>query len=188
MRRGSVFRRCGTCHARVSGRRCGKCGGDRATWAFVVDIEPPGAPRRQTMRSGFATKAEAEAAKTKLQQDKSDGNHVERSLITMEQYLTDWIKGLELADIRPNTRDEWGGHVRNHLSPKLGTIRVQQLTSQHIRAFYAELRESGHTRTGEGLSPKSVWNVHLCLSRAMKDAIKDRLRPDNPARGVIKPP
>ena len=47
---------------------------------------------------------------------------------------------------------------------------------------------SGHCRTGEGLSPKSVWNVHLCLSRAIKDAIKDKLLAENPARGTIKPP
>lgn len=90
--------------------------------------------------------------------------------------------------MRANTRDEWGGHVRNHLVPRLGTVRLQQLDSQQIRTVYAELRLSGHCRTGAGLSPKSVWNVHLCLSRAMKDAVKDKLRPDNPARGAIKPP
>ena len=53
----------------------------------------------------------------------------------MQRYLEDWIKGMELEDVRANTRDEWGGHVRNHLVPKLGTIRLQQLNSQHIRAF-----------------------------------------------------
>jgi integrase len=140
------------------------------------------------MRAGFATKGEAEAAKAKLQQDKAEGNHVERSLLTVDQFLQDWIKDLELEDVRPNTLDEWSSHVRNHLRPKLGKILAQQLTSEHVRDFYRELRVSGNQRTGEGLSPKSVWNIHLCLSRAMKDAIKARLRPDNPARGVIKPP
>lgn len=188
MRRGSVFRRCGACNARVTGRRCQKCGGERTTWAFVVDLAPVGAPRQQTMRAGFPTKAAAEEEKAKLQKDKAEGRYVEPTKLTMKEYLEKWIKGLELEGVRANTRDEWGGHVRNHIVPKLGAIRVQQLESHHIRAFYAELRESGHCRTGGGLSPKSVWNIHLCLSRAMKDAIKDKVRPDNPARGAIKPP
>jgi len=84
----------------------------------------------------------------------------------VQQYLEGWIKGLELQDIRQNTLDEWRSHVRNHLVPALGALRLQQLDGQHIRAFYAELRESGNRRTKRGLSPKSVWNIHLCLSRA----------------------
>lgn len=140
------------------------------------------------MRAGFATRAQAEGAKAKLQQDRVEGRYVEPSRLTVGNYLEDWIKGLALEDVRTNTLDEWSSHVRNHLMPKLGSIRLQQLSAQHIRAFYAGLRESGHQRTGGGLAPKSVWNIHLCLTRALKDAIKDGLRQDNPARGAIRPP
>src|SRR5437016_1902508 len=107
MRRGSVFRRCPACKARVTGRKCGKCGCERMTWAFVVDLEPPGAPRRQVMRAGCATRAEAEAERTRLQQDKVDGRYVEPSPLTVATYLEKWREGLELEDLRPNTREEW---------------------------------------------------------------------------------
>jgi integrase len=187
VRRGSVFRRCTICKRRVTGRKCGNCGGERTTWVFVVDLEVPGAPRRQVMRAGFATRGEAEAEKAKLQGDKADGKFIEPSRLTVAAYLESWRKGLELEDLRPNTREEWDGYVRNHLS-RLGQIRLQQLSMQHILDCYAELRQSGNQRTGRGLSPKSVWNVHLCLSRALKDAVKRRLLADNPARGAIRPP
>lgn len=43
MRQGSVFRRCSS-GARIEGRRCAKCGGDTFSWAYVVDVSPPGSP------------------------------------------------------------------------------------------------------------------------------------------------
>ena len=76
------------------------------------------------MRAGFATKAEAEAEKAKLQQDKADDKYVEPSTLTVRAYLEGWIKALELEDVRANTLDEWAGHVRNHLVPKLGNKRA----------------------------------------------------------------
>ncbi len=39
-----------------------------------------------------------------------------------------------------------------------------------------------------GLSPKSVWNVHICLRAALNDAIEDGLIRTNPARGLMKEP
>ncbi len=61
MREGSVFRRCTRCKARATtkDRRCPKCGHDKLTWGYSVDLAPPGAPRDQRMRNGFATKAAA---------------------------------------------------------------------------------------------------------------------------------
>src|SRR5215471_18915592 len=39
-----------------------------------------------------------------------------------------------------------------------------------------------------GLSPKSVWNVHICLRAALNDAIEDGLLKTNPAKGAMKEP
>jgi hypothetical protein len=39
-----------------------------------------------------------------------------------------------------------------------------------------------------GLSPKSVWNVHICLPAALNDAIEDGLIRTNPASGLMKEP
>lgn len=94
MRRGSVFRRCSGCGRRIRARKC-PCGHDRFTWVFVVDLERPGAPRRQVMRGGFATRAEAEAEKAKLQEDRISGAYVEPSRLTVHQYLDGWLSGLE---------------------------------------------------------------------------------------------
>src|SRR5262245_35527267 len=94
MRRGRVFRRCTSCHRRVKGRRC-VCGHGQATWAFVVDLNPPGEPRRQKMGSGFQSEADATAAMNRLQADRAEGLYVEPRKLTVTAYLRDWIKNLE---------------------------------------------------------------------------------------------
>jgi len=39
-----------------------------------------------------------------------------------------------------------------------------------------------------GLSPKSVWNVHICLRAALNDAVEDGLLRANPAKGAMNEP
>jgi integrase len=190
MREGSVFRRCGRCDKRLpkGARRC-PCGHDRATWAFIVDLEVAGEKRRQLRRQGFATRELAIAEMRKLQEERAAGTWVEPNRLTVRVYLERWIKTLALQEaVRRNTRDEWAGHVRSHLIPRLGTVLLQQLTTPQIRAAYGEMRVSGHQRTGGPLAPKSVWNIHRCLHRALADAVKDGLLKANPAAGAMALP
>lgn len=206
MRRGSVFRRCTRCRKRVKGRRC-ICGGRRVTWAFVVDLEPAGERRRQIAREGFVDEAEATAAMNRLQSDRAEGLWVEPSKLTTAEYLRRWIDGLDLApakrpegeldvedgdggsagEVRDWTLTGWEVAVRRHLTPRLGHVKLQQLTKPMIRAAYRDLQRSGR-QDGGPLRPKTVWNVHLCLHRALQDAIRDGLIKVNPADRAWRKP
>lgn len=204
MRRGRVFRRCTACHKRVSGRRC-TCGRGRVTWAYVVDLNPPGEQRRQRMASGFADEAAANAAMNRVQTERAEGLYVEPSKVTAGRYLRDWIKGLieaskvartgtrgddddrQPGDERDNTLIGWEVGVRIQLAPRLDSVPLQQLTQPRIRAAYRDIRLRGR-HTGGSLKPKSVWNLHLCLHRALEDAIKDGLIKVNPAAGAMRRP
>lgn len=193
MREAPVFRRCtsGRCGARwkVRDKLCPKCGGATFSWAFVVDLEPPGAPRKQVRKGGFATRQAAVDARHALQQAASDGAYVDPSKILVRDYLEGWIRRLKLTGaVRANTHDEWAGHVRSHLVPRLGLIRLQQLVPAQIEDMYAALHESGHQRTGGALARKSVWNVHMCLRKALMDAVRSKLIPSNPASGLMRRP
>jgi hypothetical protein len=39
-----------------------------------------------------------------------------------------------------------------------------------------------------GCPPKSVWNAHLCLHRALRDAVEGRLLRGNPAHRAMRKP
>ncbi|MGH7866992.1 MAG: hypothetical protein ACREP9_04990, partial [Candidatus Dormibacteraceae bacterium] len=94
MRRGVEYRRCGSCGRTVHDaktKRCLHCGGDRITWAYKVDIAPPGVKRKLRSASGFASRREALEAMARLQSDRIDGRYVEPSKITVSQYLDTWL-------------------------------------------------------------------------------------------------
>jgi integrase len=85
-------------------------------------------PRRQVKRGGFTTKAAAQETMSRLQQERADGRYVEPTKVTLGTYLDMWLEGLfAREEVRANTRDEWSGHVRTHLKPRLGSVRLQQL-------------------------------------------------------------
>ena len=146
MREGYVFRRCQRCKRKVTARdhRCGECGYERLAWAYVVDLAPPGAPRDQRKRTGFATKAEALADMNRLQNDKADGTFVEPSKLTVGAYLGTWVEG-GCGGVRRSTLKGYEVAVRVHIVPRIGSIPLQQLARPRVKALYAELRASGYT-------------------------------------------
>ena len=175
MRTGSVFRRCtrDACRSRVDARvsTCPKCGGHSFTWAFVVDLGSIGTNRKQRGGGGFATKAAAVEAMNRLQAAVVDGTHIERSRSTLGEYLRDWLPACR--NIRPNTARDYSVSIHKHITPHLGSVRLQSVDRLQIRGLYRKLAESG-------LSEKTVHNIHICLHKALQDAVDDGLLRRNP--------
>lgn len=143
MRRGTVYRRCTRCRKNFgAGRTCKECGQDRFSWTYVVDTAPPGAPRQVATKGGFATKAAALDAMSKLQVAKDAGTYIEPSKVTVGKYLTDWAAA-GCGGVRPWTLRGYESIVRVHLVPRIGEIRLQSLTRLEIKALYAQLRKDG---------------------------------------------
>lgn len=199
MRRGRVFRRCRRCGRQVTSRTCSKCGvSGRVGWAFTVDVAPPGAPRDQRVKSGFETKAAAVAALNELQMAMVTATYVEPNRMTVAEYLARWWAA---GNWEANTKRDYDVAIRLHITPRLGAVRLQELTRLQVKSLYDYLRREGKVRrrkdpaTGntvvvarQPLSKKSVQNVHICLRAALNDAVRDGLidgRRGNPAAGAF---
>lgn len=183
MRQGRVFRRCMTCGKRVEERRCAACGSERASWAYVVDIAPSGAPRDQRTKGGFATKALAVGAMHGLQASAASGSFVEPSRVTVAQYLETWLQTVRPPIVRGATWISYEGAVRRHIIPRIGNLPLQQLTRAAVKACYQSMTESGSPGGGP-LNAKTVHNTHLTLRKALGDAVNDHLLTINPADGA----
>lgn len=188
MRSGSVYRRCTSCGRRVQGRRtCEHCGGEWS-WAYTVDVGPRGGTRQRISRSGyehgerFTTKAEAVAEMNRVQREKKEGTYVERSNLTVAQWLDEWLPGRK-GEIRPSTYDSYEYHARLHIKPRIGDVPLQALTLDRIRALYAELEEAGG-KNGRPLARKSVHNAHIALHVALDAAVDRGYLKRNPADGA----
>jgi integrase len=177
VRHGSVYKRCRACANKVvEGKRC-RCGSDNLSWAFKVDVAPPGAPRDQKVRSGFATKAEAVAEMSRLQLAAADPAHVEPMAMTVGQWLDQWLPSVK-GSVRGGSWVGYQLYVNKHIKPALGRHQLQRLTRAQLKVFYAGLENEG------GLSVKTVHNIALCLHKALGDAVEEGLVTRNPSDGA----
>jgi integrase len=101
-----------------------------------------------------------------------EGTYIERSRQTLGEYLKDWLAACR--NLRPNTARDYSVSIHNHISPRLGNARLQSVDRLQVRGLYRKLADSG-------LSEKTVHNVHICLHKALQDAVDDGLLRRNPA-------
>jgi integrase len=163
----------------------------------VLDPETGEVRRRQTQRRGFLREKEAKQALRAVQGDVDDGTYVEPDQITLGTYLTDeWLPSIKprSADsarrhrgtVSAATHDRYRRDLTRYVIPRLGSTRLQALTSAQLDALYDHLETSG----GEGgrpLKSKTVANIHATLHKALADAVKRGRRKRNPADAVSPP-
>jgi integrase len=157
----------------------------RPNWSYVVDVSLPGAPRRQVRKSGFRTRDEAQGALNDVLSDLQRGTFIESSKVTVAEYLEEWLAGMG-AQVRPSTLASYTMNLREHILPTLGGASLQGLTPDRLNALYADLLRSGR-RDGEGLSPKSIRNIHATIRKALSDAV-DAGRVTRNVAALAKPP
>jgi len=134
-----------------------------------------------------------------------NGRFVERSRMTLGEYLESWLAGLE-GRVEVTSRECYASLCRQHIIPKLGHVEIQKLTPIKIKNFYVEEQLNGKIgrrksagNSGEKpgneqaqaqsgrLSPTTVRHIHMTLNNALNEAVELGLIPDNPCRRV-KPP
>ncbi len=170
----------------MTARRAGKLyhpkdkdGNPRREWAFVVDVAPPGAERKQVRRSGFKNKAEAQRALTEVLSTLDHGTFVAPDTMTVADYLTGWCATLAAAGRRPSTVESYARNVRVHIAPAVGSVKLQALTPVHLDRLYADMAER--------LSPRMVRYVHTIIRKALSDAVKKGLVVRNVADAATPP-
>lgn len=98
--------------------------------------------------------------------------------MTVGQWLDIWAADY-LGGVKPFTVVSYTGHIKNHIKPALGSVKLEALNAHTIQAFYNSL---GAEREGKpGLSPKTVKNVHGVLHKALQQAVKIGYLRFNPA-------
>lgn len=175
----------GHIHKRV---RRTKAGQTTTRWYVVLDVgRNQDGRRRQKWHGGFETRKEAEAARAQLVTDLHRGNYVALSGVTLEAWVEgSWLPTMR-SQVKQSTWDSSSRNMRLHIIPKLGRLKLQQVTPTGLNALYSDLLDSGR-RSGEGgLSPKTVRYVHSIIHKALADAIDAGLLATNSA-DKAKPP
>ena len=95
------------------------------------------------------------------------------------EYLVQWLAGRQV--LRPSTRLAYEIHLRRYLIPRLGQIRLRDLTLVDVEAAYRGIRADA------GLEPATVRRIHATLTSALNAAVRRGLLGSNPAQDVELP-
>ena len=159
-------------------------------WWFIVDLPPGGdGRRRQARRRGFRTKAEAQAELDALRVASRQGTYVAPVRQTTTEFLRhDWLPAVRRR-LAESTWESYERNIRHHVEPRIGQLQLASLDGAVLNRLYADLLESGRLRGNQspGLKPRTVRYVHTILHAALKDAVRWRRLPMNPADQATPP-
>lgn len=156
------------------------------TWTYVVDVgrDPVTGARRQRTKGGFATKREAEVALARIVGGVDTVTVATASVLTFGEFLEQWLNG-HAPTVKATTAKCYRERLRWYVIPRLGHVKLVDLSPLHVQTLWADLLESGG-RHG-GLAPASVSGVRRALRKALNDAVAWGLIPNNPVTLVNGP-
>lgn len=158
-------------------------------WYAVIyeGVDPvTGKERRRWHRAG-TDRAEAEELATRLAAAEAARRNGQWSELSVGRLLTRyWLPAKRLV-LEHSTFDGYQRVVRLHILRHIGDIPLRALRTERLEQLYAELLDHGNTRTGQGLSPKTVLDVHVIIRAALDDAIRRGLLRTNPAKAAHAP-
>lgn len=138
--------------------------------------------RRQVERGGFATRREAEA----LVDGVAGGTATHDTGLTVEAHLLRWLEVKEASGLRPTTLRSYRQHVRTHLIPTIGHLRLGELRHVHVEeALALVMRPTGSGRPPAG--PATAQRVRATLRSALSSAKRRRLVACNAATDLELP-
>lgn len=172
----------GTVRLRKDGRWEGRC---------VIGYDDKGRPITKNVLA--KTKTEC-VDKLKKLKENCAGQPAEkfRPDMTFGEWLDFWYQNYSKPKLRPTTQMGYENAIYKHIIPALGKIPLDELTSNDLQQFYADLKKEGRLiRTelyGEGVSVRTVWSCHTRIRTALERAVQDRLIRVNPAADCKLPP
>lgn len=143
---------------------------------IVLGHDPgTGKPIRKSIYGKTQKEVRQQMQRAKVEHE--DGVYTAPSKITVGQWLDIWTAEY-CSHVKQSTRTSYSQHVKNHISPALGAVRLCDLTPVMVQSFYNSLQ-----RNEKCLSAKTVKNIHGVLHQALKQAVEVGYIRMNPADG-----
>ncbi len=135
--------------------------------------------RRQVSRVFRGNLREAKKARAELLVEASRGRHT-GSRATLDDLFDEWIVELGRKGRSPNTIHGYELVYRRNIQPTLGKVQVTKVTTKTLTDLYG-----AHQK--RGLSARSVYQIHACLSSMFTQACRWGWRESSPAQWAEPP-
>ena len=155
-------------------------------WAIVIDVRDPSTDKRRRKWHSFkGTKRQAQVECARLISGLQNGTCVDPSRMTVAGYFGYWLD-YRRPHVSPRSLECYRELAANIL-PWIGTIIISKLRPAEIAGMYAHALETGRRDRSGGLSPRTVYHMHVLLKSALAQAVKWEMLGRNPA-DAVKPP
>jgi integrase len=155
----------------------------KGVWQLRVSLgtDPiTGKHRRATKTVQAKNRKEAVAELAKFQGE----DHGRREGSSLGGLIEEYIDASH--EMSPSTRVDFRGYVRRYLPDTLSRRRLRDITSHDLDLLYLHLLRKGG-KDGKGLSEATVRRMHVILHAALRQAVKWRYIPLNPADDASPP-
>ena len=112
---------------------------------------------------------------------------------TVEKWVRTWYEIYSKPNLREATQERYWNHIRYHIIPEIGQIKLTKLTIRDIQAMYNNVRDHGRVLKGpndkrdKSLSASYIGSLHRMLKMCLERAVKEELLVRNPCNNVVLP-
>ena len=103
----------------------------------------------------------------------------ENSKLRLEEFLNEWHENVQFS-LRPDTWNQYGQIINDHIIPTLGKIKLIDLHPDRIQRLYNE-------RIQDGICHRTIQLTHSVLRRALNQGVKLGLIIRNPTSATNPP-
>lgn len=146
-------------------------------WVAAISVKSDGAKRLRLI--DYAT-TETLADKKLLElRKKAKQGAVPTGAMTVNAWFAHWLDNVVVKELRPKTVVNYRSMVKVHILPVIGSVRIANLTSEHIRKVTNKVAATRASST--------AVTVHWILAAALSEAERARKIDRNPVE-LTKPP
>ena len=112
---------------------------------------------------------------------------------TVTMWMDEWFENVAKIKVRPSSHQTYRGYIDHHITPNIGNITLEKLTTMDLQKLYRKLLNKGRVDRVEakqqpkGLSAKTVRNINQVISSAMDFAVAQKIIPENPCKAAALP-
>ena len=141
-------------------------------------MEETGKPKRISRYA--KTKAEAVDLLHELEYQIHHMRQIDPTSTTLADWLRYWLETYKMHNLKQSTYVSYRGYIEKHVAIAFPTMKLKDLTARELQEFY-------NFKISDGLSPKTILNIHRCLHEALKQAVLEQYIPFNPSDAVALP-
>jgi len=163
----------------------------RGVWELRVSLgKDPITEKYKVLSKRFHGSARAADDALRDLVDQRTQSRVDGGSATFGQLLDRWLEECDRMELSPTTMRTYRAQINQTIRPRLGKLKLHQLSAKHLDDLYGAMKEVGQ-------SPKTIRNHHAIISSALHQGVRwgwlrsnvaERARPPRVAQRRVQAP